>query len=130
MQILLLMLLAVRVPIPRATPVRIADASCEHWHQQIFRSYLPTRMASARGSAGRRLIPGIFDHKNSGMEYTLANSGGIPTLAYRNLHNGDMSGQLRLSYALGSGHLGVTWIYALNGYLFESPVALSMPRTT
>ena len=123
MQILLLMFLAVRVSIPQATPVRIADASCEHCHQQIYRSYLHTPMANASGSAEGRLIPDTFDHKNSGMEYTLGNSGGIPTLAYRNLHNADMSGKLRLSYSLGSGHLGVTWLYSLNGYLFESPVA-------
>ena len=65
MQILLLMFLAVRVPIPQATPVRIADASCEHCHQQIYRSYLLTPMANASGSAERRLIPGTSDHKNS-----------------------------------------------------------------
>ena len=117
------MFLAVRVPISQATPVRRADASCEHCHREIYRSYLRTPMANASGSAEGRLIPGIFDHKSSGMEYTLANTRGIPTLSYRNLRNPDMSGQFSLSYSLGSGHLGVTWLYSLNGYLFESPVA-------
>ena len=29
----------------------------------------------------------------------------------------------KLEYFLGSGHLGLTYLYSLNGYLFESPVA-------
>lgn len=28
-----------------------------------------------------------------------------------------------LDYFLGSGHLGVTYLYSMNGYLFESPIA-------
>ena len=32
-------------------------------------------------------------------------------------------GNIALSYFLGSGHLGTTYLYELNHYLFESPVA-------
>jgi hypothetical protein len=29
----------------------------------------------------------------------------------------------KLEYFLGSGHLGLTYLYSLNDYLFESPIA-------
>jgi len=123
MRILPLILLAAQAVFPQATPVRVADAACARCHQQIVRSYLLTPMANASGAAADRIISGTFDHRSSGVEYTIANPGGNPTLTWSDPRDGGISGRLSLTYFLGSGHLGTTWLYSLGDYLFESPIA-------
>lgn len=119
----ILLLLTVHAAARLATPVRVADAPCEKCHRAIYRSYLLTPMANASGLAAERFIPGKFEHRASGVEYTISESGGTPVLSYRDLRDPSVSGHWPLTYFLGSGHLGTTWLYSLNHYLFESPVA-------
>jgi predicted CXXCH cytochrome family protein len=80
-------------------------------------------MAHASGTAKDNLIPGTFVHAGSDTEYTVSNKSGIAELTFQSKKDASMSGQYPLSYFLGSGHLGTTYIYAINKYLFESPVA-------
>lgn len=117
------LLLAVQAAVSQATPVRVADAACEQCHQKIYRNYLATPMANASGAAGEKLVPGTFTHQASGVEYTIGEPRGKPTIAWRDLRHPNISGQFEPSYFLGSGHLGTTWVYSLDRYLFESPVA-------
>ena len=105
------------------SPVRIADAKCEPCHKEIFQKYLSTPMARASGGAGENLIPGAFVHSASGVEYSVSNPNGQPRLTFRSRKDPHISGEYPLSYFLGSGHLGTTYLYELNHYLFESPVA-------
>lgn len=114
---------ATQTRVPHATPVRVADAACERCHEKIYRSYLQTPMANASGLATERLIPAEYEHKSSQIQYTLSNKDGKAVLAWRDLRDPAASGHRDLSYFLGSGHLGTTWLYSMNHYLFESPVA-------
>jgi tetratricopeptide (TPR) repeat protein len=123
MLIVPLVVLALHAAVPQATPVRVSDASCERCHEKIYRSYLTTPMANASGAAGEKLVPGTFTHQASGVVYTIGEQGGKPTITWRNLRAGGASGQFQPSYFLGSGHLGTTWVYSVDQYLFESPVA-------
>lgn len=123
MGILLLLFAVTPGLLPRATPVRAADAACEGCHQQIYRSYLQTPMANASGPAADRLIPGTFYNRLSQVDYTLSRSGEDAVLSWRDMRKLGVSGTFDLTYFLGSGHLGTTWLYSINGYLFESPVA-------
>jgi predicted CXXCH cytochrome family protein len=107
----------------QATPVRVADAQCERCHKDIFQRYLSTPMAQASGVADENLIPGTLLHNPSGVEYSVSNGHGQPHLSFRNGKHPDISGEYPLNYFLGSGHLGTTYLYELNHYLFESPVA-------
>ena len=107
----------------QATPVRVADAQCEKCHKEIFERYLSTPMARASGAAEENFIPGTFLHAPSGVEYSISNARGLPYLSFRSGKHPDIAGEYRLSYFLGSGHLGTTYLYELNHYLFESPVA-------
>lgn len=107
----------------QATPVRIADAKCEPCHKEIFQKYLSTPMARASGDAQENLIPGAFLHSPSGVAYSVSDANGQPHLTFRSRKDPHISGEYPLSYFLGSGHLGTTYLYELNHYLFESPVA-------
>jgi hypothetical protein len=106
-----------------ATPVSTADASCGACHAEILHSYLSTPMANASGLAAERLKTGAFDHKPSGMRYALSMQGSKLMLTYRDADDPWIAASHPLEYFLGSGHLGLTYLYSLNDYLFESPIA-------
>ena len=106
--------------------VQTADAVCGSCHAGIYRSYLATPKANASGMAADRLIPGEFTHAPSSVHYEVAGDGRQATLHFadrRNAHEERSAGEHRLDYFLGSGHLGVTYLYTQEGYLLESPVA-------
>jgi len=105
---------------PQATPVLQADAQCGQCHQAIFRSYLHTPMANASGLAIDKVKPATFMHGPSGVTYTVSSDHGEALLSY---HAPNGPGQIPLTYFLGSGHLGTTYLYFKGRYLFESPVA-------
>jgi hypothetical protein len=115
--------IAQQPPVNVVTPVGTADASCGQCHANILRSYLATPMANASGLAAERQKTGAFEHKLSGVKYRLLLAGSQLMLIYEDLKDPETTASRKLEYFLGSGHLGLTYLYSLNGYLFESPVA-------
>ena len=57
------------------------------------------------------------------MKYRLSLEGAQLMLTYQDPKDPETAASRKLEYFLGSGHLGLTYLYSLNGYLFESPVA-------
>jgi predicted CXXCH cytochrome family protein len=108
---------------PQATPVRQADASCQPCHESIFGSYLSTPMANASGAAAENLKTANWTNRSSGVMYSISQGPDGATLVSRDPAHPSATQERRLSYFLGSGHLGVTYLYSVDGYLFESPVA-------
>lgn len=108
---------------PLATPVREADAVCGRCHQEIFRKYLDTPMANASGLASERTFTGRLHHAPSGIDYEVSSKDGALWLNYSRPGDFDVQGRRQLDYFLGSGHLGITYLYSADGYLLESPVA-------
>jgi predicted CXXCH cytochrome family protein len=106
-----------------ATSVKTADASCDQCHARILQSYLSTPMANASGHAADRLKTGAFEPKVSSVRYSLSLEDLQPVLTYQDAKNPDIAASRKLDYFLGSGHLGVTYLYSINNYLFESPIA-------
>ncbi|MFZ0633235.1 MAG: tetratricopeptide repeat protein [Acidobacteriaceae bacterium] len=119
----LLLFFAARIAAPQATSVRVADAPCARCHAQIYQDYLRTPMANASGDAADNLTPGTYLHQASGVSYTIENVNGVPTVSWHDTHSLEADQHATLSYFLGSGHLGTTWLYSVDHYLFESPVA-------
>jgi predicted CXXCH cytochrome family protein len=105
------------------TSVRQADAVCARCHQQIYQHYIQTSMANASGMANQRLDFGTFNDSRSHVDYAITNLNGKPVLSWKDLSEPGQSGHRDLIYFFGSGHLGTTWLYSLNHYLFESPIA-------
>ena len=101
--------------------VKTADAPCAACHAKIYRNYLNTSMAQASGAASERLMPGEFTHALSGVHYEVSRSANDSWLTFQD--SAHITGKRRLDYYLGSGHLGVTYLYWQQGYLLESPVA-------
>lgn len=118
---------AIHAADPQPTAVREADAACARCHEKIFRSYLDTPMANASGLAMEKPRPGTFIHAASGTEYRIEVRDNREELDYKSRDESIGAGKLPLSYFLGSGHLGTTYLYFLGRFLFESPVAWYSP---
>lgn len=80
-------------------------------------------MANASGPAAEQFTAGTYNHALSQVDYTTKLVHGKPVLAWINRALPGSSGEWDLIYYFGSGHLGTTWLYSVNHYLFESPVA-------
>ncbi|HWZ50948.1 MAG TPA: multiheme c-type cytochrome [Granulicella sp.] len=80
-------------------------------------------MANASGLAAERLLPGSYQQPSSGVTYGITKEGGSALLHYTIPMAPPIHGQESLKYFLGSGHLGLTYLYEKNGYWLESPVA-------
>src|SRR5262245_57415202 len=106
-----------------ATSVREADAVCGRCHKEIFFKYLETPMANASGLASNRVFIGGFHHAASGIDYRVSNQEGALWLNYSRPGDRGLQGSQKLEYFLGSGHLGITYLYSVKGYFLESPVA-------
>ena len=106
-----------------ATPVRETDAVCANCHRDIFNRYVKTPMANASGLATDHFIPGTLENPASGLTYRVFEEDGTAWLSYHDPQAPLSDGRRKLDYFLGSGHLGVTYLYTVNQYLLESPVA-------
>ncbi len=80
-------------------------------------------MANASGLASDRILTGAFHHAPSGVNYRVSNENGKLWLHYARPGDPGLQGEHELEYFLGSGHLGITYLYTINGYFLESPVA-------
>ncbi len=103
--------------------VKSADAVCAGCHAEVYRRYLLTPMANASGAATDRLMAGGFTQAGAGVHYEVSRQGDGAYLSFNDRRDAGVAGRRRLDYFLGSGHLGVTYLYTQEGYLLESPVA-------
>ncbi len=101
------------------------DAACAACHRAIYDRYRSTPMANASGAAVDGLIPGVFEHAPSGVEYRVFLQGARAMLSYRRPAGAaqePLSGQRQLVYFIGSGHRGRTYLYQEAGLWFEAPI--------
>jgi hypothetical protein len=97
------------------------DKECAHCHQKIYESYRATPMARASGLAADGLLPGEFTHATSGVHYRLFLRDGRAWLSY-DRPGAALKGEQELTYFVGSGQRGRTYLFEKNGFWFESPV--------
>lgn len=99
-----------------------AERSCATCHEQIVRSYSETAMARASGPALKALIPGEFQHQASGVHYRIYQESGKAWLSFERDGGGSLKGKRELLYFVGSGRRGRTYLFRVDGFVFESPV--------
>jgi len=79
-------------------------------------------MALASGPALEALIPGDFQHQPSGVRYRIYAENGKAWLSFERNGADSLKGTRELLYFIGSGHRGRTYLFAEEGFAFESPV--------
>ena len=105
------------------TSVRDADAVCADCHQKIYTTYLGTRMANASGLAANGIEPGVSPMRHLASNTAFRWKDGQAWLTYSARAIPRSTVKQRLSYFLGSGNHGRTYLYSVEGYWFETPIA-------
>ncbi|MGA2814440.1 MAG: multiheme c-type cytochrome [Candidatus Acidiferrum sp.] len=114
-------------PAPPA-PGFTGSAACAKCHAKISASYATTAMARASGPATQDFAPGQFQHAPSAVSYRVYLENGEAWLSFDRAASGDANNELhgkrQLLYFIGSGHRGKTFLFADDGFVFESPINL------
>jgi Flp pilus assembly protein TadD len=99
-----------------------ADQACAACHRKIYDSYQQTIMAKASGKAGDALVTGEFFHAPSGVTYRVFRKDGRTWMSYQRDGDPKLSGQRELLYYIGSGRKGRSYLFSVQGFLFETPI--------
>ena len=107
-------------PKPWVTPVTVACAKC---HAAIARSYSLTPMAHASGPAIENVVPADFvPSQLRACTTAFIPEAGHVCLSFDRPGDPGVRGKRELLYYIGSGRRGLSYLFARDGFLFESPV--------
>jgi predicted CXXCH cytochrome family protein len=101
------------------------DAACAPCHREIYDRYRTTPMANASGPAADGPTPADFRHSASGIHYRVFQESGKVWLSYvrdEGTAGRELNGRQELTYFLGSGKRGRTYLFQQQGYWFEAPI--------
>ena len=101
------------------------DRDCESCHKDIYERYKRTPMAMGSGVAVDGPIAGGFTHAASGIHYQLTLLDGQAWMNYERIVAGSgpsLQGKQLLSYFVGSGRRGRTYLFEKDGWWFEAPI--------
>ena len=120
----LLMVLVARPSLAQGSAVShdAGSEACSSCHEEIYNSYSKTAMAKASGPAADGLVTGEFSHKPSGIRYSVYQKDGRTWMSYEREKESGFHGQRELLYFLGSGVKGRSYIFPVQGFLFETPI--------
>jgi hypothetical protein len=103
-------------------PGYVGNEACAKCHAAIYSSYMRTPMAQSSGPAGENLIAGEFTHKPSGVHYSIYRDGGKVWLSFDRPGDSLLHGKREFLYYIGQGRRGRTYVFSVDGFVFESPV--------
>src|SRR5208283_1327850 len=100
----------------------VGSEACARCHASIYESYQRTAMVQASGPATDNLLTGDFLHKKSGMSYRIYTQDGKVWLSFERPGDPSVRGKRELLYYIGQGRRGRTYLFSVDGFVFESPV--------
>jgi hypothetical protein len=100
----------------------VGNQACARCHASIYDSYTRTPMAHASGPAAENLISADFVHTNSAVHYRIYTEGSAVWLSFERRGDPAAYGKRQLLYSIGSGGRGRTYLFAVDDFVFESPV--------
>jgi hypothetical protein len=106
---------------PQATGY-VGNQACARCHASIYDSYARTPMAHASGPATENMVPAEFVHTKSGVHYRIYPEDGAVWLSFERSADPAATGKRQLLYSIGSGRRGRTYLFAVDDFVFESPV--------
>jgi hypothetical protein len=105
----------------------VGSQACAGCHQEIYRKYLMTGMARSSGRVGsgsftEKLPPGPIAARISGATYRLERGKDAYRMSFERPEAG-VSGARDLEWFIGSGNVGRSYAFAVDGFLFQAPVS-------
>jgi tetratricopeptide (TPR) repeat protein len=105
-----------------ARPEYVGNDGCIPCHKSVVDSYAQTAMARTSGLASSGLIEGSFHHRPSGVSFRVFQEGGMARLSYDRSSGPPLHGVQALKYYVGSNTRGRTYLFDIDGFLYQSPV--------
>ncbi len=117
-----LSLLLLAAPTPE-----VGSKACAACHAEIYRKYSATGMATSSGRAGTGRFEESFGHAAfsddaSGAAYRVAKGAGGYELAFSKPASA-VEGKRTLEWFVGSGGIGRSYLFSVDGFLFQAPVS-------
>jgi tetratricopeptide (TPR) repeat protein len=109
----------------------VGNSACAPCHSKIFRDYSATPMALSSGTVQSETFPADlesskFVHPRSGVQYRVSKNRDAYFLEFERTNPKSPERQLRdrrrLDYFVGSGAAGRSYLFALDGFLYQLPV--------
>ncbi len=94
--------------------------SCRACHREIYDSYQATGMARSSGVVASIETEGSFEHKPSHVKYRVFQEGGA---AWFGFASAGFQGRRRLEYFVGSGTVGRSYLFMMEGFVYQAPVS-------
>jgi hypothetical protein len=122
----LLLILAASAAVSSAETGSAACAAC---HPAIYKSYMRTPMATSSGRVGaggfqETFERGEFSHALSGVSYRVYRDGNHPLFSFDFSAAGTrIHGTRPLEYFIGSGAVGRSYLFSVEGFLYQAPVS-------
>ncbi len=122
-----LLALSTAAALSQPAPARneeIGSKACARCHAEIYRKYSATGMARSSGRTGADSFQESFDRaafsdRASGAEYRVAPG---YRLEFSRSAAG-VQGERTLDWFIGSGSVGRSYLFSIDGFLFQSPVS-------
>jgi len=105
------------------------SAACAACHPAIYKSYMRTPMAMSSGLVGvggfqEKFERGEFSHALSGVSYRVYRDGNQPLFSFDFSASGTrIHGTRPLEYFIGSGTVGRSYLFSVDGFLYQAPVS-------
>lgn len=110
----------------------VGNAACAPCHAEIYQSYSQTPMAQSSGEVGSSLFPADlsgsrFRHSKSGVRYQITREKDSYFLEFEReagrAGEDALRGRRDLSFFVGSGAAGRSYLFSTEGFLFQAPVS-------
>jgi hypothetical protein len=112
-----------------AASAETGSAACAACHPAIYKSYMRTPMAMSSGRVGagafqEKFERGEFSHALSGVSYHVYRDGNQPLFSFDFSAAGTrIHGTRPLEYFIGSGTVGRSYLFSIDGFLYQAPVS-------
>ena len=105
----------------------LGNQACAGCHAEIYRKYSATGMAQSSGRVGNSPFKESFEQASfsdsgSSADYRITPDSRGHRLEFSKSSSG-VQGQRLLEWFLGSGSLGRSYLFSMDGFLFQSPVS-------
>ena len=100
----------------------VGNQACAACHKAIYDSYSQTAMARTSGPALANLIEGADHHAASDVTYRVYREGATAFLSYERRGRPELHGRQALKYYVGSNTRGRTFLFDIDGFLYQSPI--------
>jgi tetratricopeptide (TPR) repeat protein len=98
------------------------NEACARCHIDIYQSYARSAMAHSSGPATENFVAADFTHERSAVNYRIYGDAGKVWLSFDRPGDAMVHGKRELLYYVGQGRRGRTYLFSVDGFLFESPV--------